>query len=575
MAMRSWALGAAAAAGIGVALAASGASAASGDGGGVGASTGTAATTTPGFVGTITSCSTTVGSVVAVDFGGADVSPYGVSDDWGGPVALGCDTSHPKHGINLLNDTGFTTTGDGRDGPAFVCRIAGTLFDDDTPYPTPAQDPCIVTPPATAYWSYWSALAGQDTWAYNSEGVDLDKPKAGEVEAWTFGGTDVGGTTGQPSFTPDQIRAQETDPGGGGGTTTATPTTTTTSATPTQTTASATTTTTTTSTPSPRTAQAQALASAQAAAARYLATTTSANGVTHGTSLARAGYYEAAPRFADFGLTFDGAFALVAAHQQTGALHRVITFIADGRRDGSHRSINTWTEIGTRNADGGSIGKEALFAEVIGRNPRHFAGHNLITALNAALCTRTIKGVCAGGPGSFHYGASTFDQTLALMAMLRAGDSARARPAIAFLERQQHRSGAWPSLVPSTGDSDADSTAMAAMTLALLPHNTTAARDERRALTWLAGRQEHDGGFPGAAGDSTNSAALAIQALELGGSADTAQIQRAQTFLIGEQNRGGGFAVAAGGPHNSDVRASAQALGGLVGTSFGTLRLLQ
>ncbi|CAM5454175.1 hypothetical protein SCALM49S_06612 [Streptomyces californicus] len=33
------------------------------------------------------------------------------------------------------------------------------------------------------------------------------KPKAGDVDAWVFGATDIGGSTGRPSFTPDEVRA--------------------------------------------------------------------------------------------------------------------------------------------------------------------------------------------------------------------------------------------------------------------------------------------------------------------------------------------------------------------------------
>jgi hypothetical protein len=535
----------------------------------------------PAFAGAITACSDTVGSVVAVDFAGAKVAPYGVSDKWGGPVALGCDTSDPAHGIDLLTDTGFTTAGDQHDGPQFLCRIGSPLFNGGAHYPTPAQDPCVVTPPASAYWSFWLAPAGQDTWTYSPLGASSDVPQPGEVEAWTFGGTDIAGTTGQPSFTPAQVRAQEaavpTTITSTTATTTTQATTTPTSSTgasPTSTrttqTTTAATTTTAGGTPTARGSGGSVSPARLNQAARYLATTRGANGLSGGTSLARQGLYESAPRFADFGLTIDGAFALAAAHRQSSALHRVLAFIAHGH-DGSHRTINTWTEIGTREANGGSVGKEALLAEVAGADPRHFAGHDLVAALDALICTHRAKGACAGGPGSLRHGASTFDQALAIMAELRAGDRVHARPAIRYLQRLQHSSGAWPSIIPSSGDSDVDSSAMAAMALALVPGSATAARDEQRGIAWIASRQERDGGFPGAAGDSTNSAALAIQAMSLDGSRYAAQLRRARAFLLGEQNGDGGFAIAATGSRASDVRASTQVLGGLIGTSFGTL----
>ncbi len=524
------------------------------------------ADTTPQFAGSITTCSATKGAVVAVDFGA-----------WQGPVTLGCDTSSPARGIDLLADAGFTTAGDQHDGPGFLCRIGSKLFANGTQYPTPAQDPCIVTPPATAYWSYWLAPAGQATWTYSPLGVYSDHPQPGEIEAWVYGGTDIGGSTGQPVFTPQQVRDQETDstsPGGSGGASgnggtgtgsggstgpgssgngtgaggggsaagnVAHPG----------------------STPRP---------ADLARAVGYLVSTRGANGLRNGASLQRNGYYESAPRFADFGLTIDGAFALAATHRDAGVLSRVVNFVGTRRKDRSGRSIDTWTQIGTRFANGGSIAKEALLAEVVGRDPHRFGGRNLIGALDKLICSRTDKHGCVGGAGSYAYGGSTFDQALGIIAQLRAGDAERAAPAIAFLERRQHPGGAWPSLIPSSRDSDVDSTAMAAMALALRRHDAKSSASVRRALAWISHRQKRDGGFPGAAGDSTNSTALALQALRLSSATYQPAINRALTFLANQQNRDGGFNIAAGAARRSDVRASAQVVGGLVGTSFGTLR---
>jgi hypothetical protein len=545
-----------------------------------------AADTTPTFVGSISTCSGDTGSVVAVDFAGASIAPYGSSDLWGGPVALGCDTSNPAHGINLLTDTGFTTAGDKHDGPAFICRIGSPLFNGGTPYPTPAQDPCIVTPPATAYWSYWLAGAGANDWTYSSLGAYSDVPKPGEIEAWTFGGTNIAGTTGQPSFTPQQVRDQETasrggagsggsggvngpgagGPGAGAGSGTG--------ASGGGTSGTGGSATTTSASGTSKTGKPSGRGGAKrpnvARAVRYLVGTTTANSVAGGTTLAADGYYESAPKFADYGLTIDGAFAIAATHGHAAVLNRVVAFIAGQHKDGSGRSVNTWTEIGTKYANGGSIGKEALLAEVVGRDPRRFAGHNLIATLDELLCTKRNSTSCVGGAGSFAYGTSTFDQALAIMAQLRARDSRNARPAIAYLQHQQHRNGAWPSLIPSTGDSDVDSTAMATMALAVAP-GKHAAHAVERADSWLAHRQERDGGFPGAAGNSTNSTALAVQALKLSGRKYTKSINRALTFLAAEQNPDGGFNIAAAGRRGSDVRASTQVVGGIIGTSFGTL----
>ena len=55
------------------------------------------------------------------------------------------------------------------------------------------------------------------------------------------------------------------------------------------------------------------------------------------------------------------------------------------------------------------------------------------------------------------------------MAQVRAGDAGAAAPDRSpFLSRLQHNDGSFPSLIPDSGDSDVDSTAMGAMALALV-----------------------------------------------------------------------------------------------------------
>jgi hypothetical protein len=135
-------------------------------------------------------CTTTAGEIVAVDFA-----------PWGGNIERGCAATLST-GLAALQAAGFTSAGDQHDGPGFVCRI-----DDDPP---PAQDPCINTPPDTAYWSYWHADAGQDAWSYSQLGAATYRPPPGSVDAWVFGSSNVQGTDGQPSFSPAQVRATNT-----------------------------------------------------------------------------------------------------------------------------------------------------------------------------------------------------------------------------------------------------------------------------------------------------------------------------------------------------------------------------
>lgn len=277
--------------------------------------------------------------------------------------------------------------------------------------------------------------------------------------------------------------------------------------------------------------------------------------------------------FADFGLTIDGAYALAATRQDDAAFTKIVQFLDEQKADGTGRTINDWTGIGTEYASGGSLGKEALLAEVAGKDPRAFGGHDLIAALDDAVCAEASTGTdttCAT-PGSYAYSPSVFSQSLAIMAQLRAGDTANAAAPVAYLKGLQQPGGAWPSLIPATADSDVDSTAMAVMALALLPDDADASAAVARGVAWIAKQQKADGGFPGAAGDSTNSAALAVQALTLDKSAYTTEITKTLAFLASQQNPDGGFNVAAGGQPGSDVRASTQAVGGATGISFGTL----
>ncbi|MFE4514445.1 hypothetical protein ACFRMQ_09700 [Kitasatospora sp. NPDC056783] len=150
----------------------------------------------------IDQCTTTSGVVLAVDFG-----------KWGGPLLRSCGTT-PTTGYTLLNQGGWKTTGTGHDGPAFICRIGYSGFQGGKQYPTPEQEKCVLTPPATAYWSYWHADPGQNEWSYSQLGAMLYQPKPGSVDLWIFGGTDIEGTEGRPTFSPDSVRAHNSSPGG-------------------------------------------------------------------------------------------------------------------------------------------------------------------------------------------------------------------------------------------------------------------------------------------------------------------------------------------------------------------------
>ncbi|MBB4795564.1 prenyltransferase beta subunit [Streptomyces nodosus] len=804
-------------------------------------------TTTPASADGAGDCTATEGAVVAVDFG-----PFG------GKVERGCDPT-PTTGYELLHDAGFSTTGTQHDGPAFICRIGYTSYNSGTQYPTPDKESCVLTPPYSAYWSYWIASPGQDDWTYSQYGAMSRKLKDGDVDAWVFGATNPGGTTGRPAFSPDDVRAggpQAPDPGS---TPTGAPGTIDTTAaarwlkggltdgerivddgadTPNYSltadaayalaavdgksatldkvtdflaahtedfaypdgpdrapdaTAAARLALLAESTegdphavgghdligdltknvcpagpesdePTPGCtakgdfrgatyAEGQALSvlallragqtppaetvarltqlqckdggvtsilirpgeycdgdpattglvalvlhqaggqedavarartsltksqredgafpgytgspSGSITATAYAAQALSALGDTDradvavawlsrqqlesggfgfeedatdpvvyptspavlagtGTSLVtlttkksepteppttgtptgptgnpttpapgtgpdlkkgvayltkaanlkQGQYYTAGPDSdgADFGLTIDGAYALAATGLNDAKLRGIVDFLDHQGKDGEGRTVNDWTGVGTKYTAGGSLGKTALLAESVGRDPRHFAGHDLIAELDKAVCDgpSTAPDRSCAAKGAYTYAPSVFSQSLAVMAQLRAGETEAAEQPLAYLESLQQPSGAFPSLIPSTDDSDVDSTAIAAMALDLAG-GAQADKAVERALAWIASRQLADGGFPGAAGDSVNSAALAVQGLSLDAGTYAHQIAEARTFLASQQNSDGGFNVAKDGQQGSDLRASAQAVGGATGISFGEL----
>ncbi|MEW2521068.1 hypothetical protein [Actinacidiphila alni] len=150
----------------------------------------------------MSACTTTKGVVLAVDF-----------SRWGGPLLRSCGTT-PTTGYTLLNQGGWATTGTQHDGPAFICRIGYAGYQNGKQYPTSKDEACVLTPPATAYWSYWHADPGKNTWSYSQLGAMSYHPKPGSVDLWIFGATNIAGTQGRPTFSPDSVRAHNTSSGG-------------------------------------------------------------------------------------------------------------------------------------------------------------------------------------------------------------------------------------------------------------------------------------------------------------------------------------------------------------------------
>ena len=289
-------------------------------------------------------------------------------------------------------------------------------------------------------------------------------------------------------------------------------------------------------------------------------------------------YYTSLPHVADFGLTIDGALALAATGNDNLALKNIAGFLRSDKPDQSGKTVNYWSGIGTKYASGGSIAKEALLAEVIGDNPRAFGGKDLITALDATVCRAKSSGSgspCAGA-GNYRYASSVFDQSLGIVAQLRAGQATDAKAPIAYLESLRNPDGSFPSLIPSGHDRDIDSTAMAAMALALV-HTAQAGADVTAGLACFDRfyQQQPGGGFHGTAGISVNvSSAWRFRALSLRAVYQYRRwkgSQLALAFLASEQNPNLGFNADANGQPGTDLRATTQAVSGATGISFGLL----
>lgn len=264
------------------------------------------------------------------------------------------------------------------------------------------------------------------------------------------------------------------------------------------------------------------------------------------------------------GVTIDAALALAATGGDDAALSAITAWVA--ANSGQYTLIGTEFE---QYVSGGEVAKVALLAEATGHDPRSFGGVDLLGALSGLECTApdpAAPAPCAAA-GNYAGAGTAFAQSLGVLAQLRGGEPAAAP--LQFLASLQLPSGAWASAVSPGGAADIDSTAMAAMALALDP--SAASRTAvAKALAWIAGQQLGSGGFPGTAGDSTNTAGLAIQALRLDAPAYLDAILSAETALAAQQNADGGFDISVGTP-GSDVRATAQAAGGAAGIPFGSL----
>ena len=141
---------------------------------------------TPGY------CPDASGVTVVVDF-----------QELGGDVVIRCAPGGQESGLTALQNAGIEVTGAQRWGLGFVCRLEGK--------PGVESEPCIDTPPATAYWSYWHAPnAGE--WTYSQYGVMNRKPPPGSFDGWSFSLNKNAETNPVPRIAPTRPGQQVAPP---------------------------------------------------------------------------------------------------------------------------------------------------------------------------------------------------------------------------------------------------------------------------------------------------------------------------------------------------------------------------
>ena len=202
----------------------------------------------------------------------------------------------------------------------------------------------------------------------------------------------------------------------------------------------------------------------------------------------------------DAGTTTDAVMALYAAQERdpaaTAALDAAVTYLEENGA--------AYAATGP-----GQAAKLALAAVTGGRDPRDFAGLDLVAAMTAPLATPVPGGVAG------IYGDDLYDHALVLMALAAAGET-MPEAALEPLRGFQGEEGGW-AFDGSTGPGAADSntTALVIQALAASGHGDDPMVDS--ALDFLSTLLVPDGGFAYGPADplvaDANSTALVLQAV--------------------------------------------------------------
>ena len=262
--------------------------------------------------------------------------------------------------------------------------------------------------------------------------------------------------------------------------------------------------------------------------------------------------------YTDWGRTLDAALGLLAAGGQDAVLGRTLTSVA------TPTAVLEYTRGApadrTDAAYVGATAKLAFVVEATGGDATAVGGVDLL----AQLLSLTTPAGRFADRSSFGDYANLYGHAFALLALDQAGRT----PADALVQgllAAQCSDGSFPESYPKTGTpctGQVDATGLVLQALAALDLGTSEAA--QRATTWLKGKQQDSGGFPGEA--PVNSTAYAVLGLNAVGTDTTSAV----AYLVSQQNADGGLRRGAGSSTASDVFATAQALPALAGETFQT-----
>ncbi|TDV43726.1 prenyltransferase/squalene oxidase repeat-containing protein [Actinophytocola oryzae] len=261
--------------------------------------------------------------------------------------------------------------------------------------------------------------------------------------------------------------------------------------------------------------------------------------------------------FPDAGLTIDGIFAFAGTKSADTNGAAAIAWLAEPA------NLSGYIGDGTTEAYAGATAKSSLAAQVRGLNPANFGGVDLPTRLRGLL-TPSGRFSDRSAFGDF---SNAFTQSLAIITLRRTSGGAPAS-AVSFLAGTQCPDGGFPiafGVTPCASDTDATAMAMQALLA------TGRIVKAEQGLSWLASKQQANGGISAIDGNTsvapnTNTTGLAGQAFRAGGRLGAAQ--KAKNFVLSLQlgcaaaveDRGAIAYDTTGFDPNTAVRATAQAV---------------